>query len=124
FGGIKTSVVPYTLVAGGTVHTQTDPDPTGPVLTGWAQAVCDGPVKASVLFRDFKVSVALSEASVLASTAPATRFVTFSDQITGVAFANPLSSLSMLTFTARNLGGQTLATKSLTLPGLNHESFN
>jgi hypothetical protein len=124
FGGIKRSVVPYNLVPGGTLHAQTDSDPTGPVLTGWAHATCDGPVKASVLFRDFEGTAPRAEASVPASTTPAVRFVTFSDQITGVAFANPLSTVSTLTFTARDLGGKTLAVNSLTLPGLNHGSFN
>src|SRR5215468_4492478 len=32
FGGIKRSVVPYNLVPRGTLHAQTDSDPTGPVL--------------------------------------------------------------------------------------------
>lgn len=124
FAGIKRSVVPYNLVPGGTIHAQTDPDSAGAVRTGWARSVCDGPVKASALFRDFKDSVAVAEASVLASTAPATRFVTFSDQTTGIAFANPLSDSSTVTFTAREVGGQTLATRILTLPAANHGSFN
>jgi len=124
FGGIKRSLVPYNLVPQGTIHSQTDADLNGPVQVGWAQAVCDGPIQASVLFRSFKGSVAQAEGSVLASTTPATRFVSFSDQITGIALANPLSVSSTLTFTARNLAGQFLATKSLTLPAMNHGSFN
>jgi hypothetical protein len=124
FGGTKASVVPYNLVPQGTIHAQTDADPNGKVQTGWAQAVCNGPLKASVLFRDFKAGVAIAEASVLASTAPATRFVFYSDQITGVAFANPLSDLSTLTFTARDVSGQTLATRNLLLAGMNHGNFN
>jgi hypothetical protein len=124
FGGIKSSVFLYNLLPGGTIHSQTDANPSGPVEAGWARAVCDGPIRASVLFRSFKGSVAQAEGSVLASTTPATRFVTFSDQISGVAFANPLSVPSTLTFTARNLAGQTLTTKSLTLPALNHGNFN
>jgi len=124
FGGSSASVFPYNLSPQGTIHAQTDPNPNGKVQTGWARAVCDGPVKASVLFRDFKDGVALAEASVLASAAPASRFVTYSDQLTGVAFANPLSDPSTLTFTARNLSGQILATKSLTLPSSYHGNFN
>jgi hypothetical protein len=123
-GGVKGSVFPYNLVPEGTIHSQTDADPNGKVQTGWARAVCDGPIQASVLFRSFKGNVAQAEGSVLASTTPATRFVSFSDQITGIAFANPLTAPSTLTFTARNLNGQILTTQSLTLPGLHHSNFN
>src|SRR5262245_22008089 len=124
FAGIKSSLIPYNIVPRGTVHSQTDADPTGPVRVGWAKAVCDGPIQASVLFRSFKGSVPQAEGSVLASTTPSTRFVSFSDEKTGIAFANPLSVSSELTFTARNLAGVTLMTKSLTLLGMNHGTFN
>jgi hypothetical protein len=123
-GGIKSSFVPYNIVPRGTVHSQTDADPTGPVRVGWAKAVCDGPIQASVLFRSFKGSVPQAEGSVLASTTPTTRFLSFSDEKTGIAFANPLSVSSDLTFTARNLAGETLTTKSLTLLAMNHGTFN
>jgi len=69
-------------------------------------------------------SVPEAEGSVLASTSPASQFVTYSDQITGVAYANPLSTLSTLTFTARDSFGKTLATKNLILQGLSHGNFN
>ncbi len=124
FSGIRLSTLRYNLLVGGTIHAQTDADPNGSVQTGWARALCTGPVKASALFRSFRGSVAEAEGSVLASTAPATRFVTYSDQITGVAVANPLDTRSTLTFTARNLQGQSLGTKILTLQGSNHGSFN
>ncbi|HVN81309.1 MAG TPA: hypothetical protein VMW38_20130, partial [Terriglobia bacterium] len=124
FGGIKTSIVHYSIQGGGTLRGQTDSDPTGPVVTGWALGSCTGPMKASALFRSYKGDVPEAEGSVLASTNPASQFVTYSDQITGVAYANPLSTLSTVTFTARNSSGQRLATKSLILPGGNHGNFN
>src|SRR5262249_44098747 len=100
FGGIKSSLVPYNIVPRGTVHSQTDADPTASVRVGWAMAVCDGPIQASVLFRSFKESIAQAEGSVLATATPAPRFDSFADEKTGIAFANPLPGSSELTFTA------------------------
>src|SRR5262245_34227498 len=39
FGGVKTSLVPYSLVPRGTIHAQTDANPSGAVQAGWAKAV-------------------------------------------------------------------------------------
>ena len=51
FNGSSISSASDTIPAGGTARRQTDAQPNLPVLTGWAEAVCTGPVKASALFR-------------------------------------------------------------------------
>jgi hypothetical protein len=43
---------------------------------------------------------------------PATQFVTYADQSTGVAYANPSPSSAMVTFTARNQTGVVIASTS------------
>ena len=85
---------------------------------------CSGPVKASLLFRQRNSEgVPVAEAGVNATTVPAGRFVTFAEQAesmtgTGVAYANPSAAAALVTFTARNEAGQTLASEDLTLlPG-------
>ena len=51
-------------------------------------------------------------------TAPATKFVTFAETQTGIAYVNPSAQAVTVTITALNSAGKALATKSLTLsPG-------
>ncbi len=111
------------LLPGGSVHEETNVELSAPLAPGWALATCSGPVKASLLFRQFKGGVAVAEAGVNAAAVPATRFVTFAEQGegqfgTGVAYANPSATAAHVTFTARDAAGQILAsTDRIPLPG-------
>jgi len=124
FNGSAVSKTSDVIAAGGTVHRQTDAQPNLPVVTGWAEASCTGPVKASALFRLFNGSTPVAEATVIAMNAPATQFVTFADQFTGVAYANPSSSTATITFTAKDQTGAPIATKTLALGAGTHDSQN
>ena len=108
----------------GSVHEETDVDLSAPQVSGWARATCSGPVKASLLFRQYdSEGMPTGEAGVNATAVPATRFVTFAEQAegqagTGVAYANPSSTEALITFTAKDAAGQTLASEDQTLlPG-------
>ena len=112
------------LSPGGSVHEETDVGLRAPLAAGWAQATCSGPVKASLLFRQHdSAGLPVAEAGVNAAVVPAKRFVTFAEQAagqsgTGVAYANPSSTEALITFTAKDAAGQTLASENLTvLPG-------
>ena len=114
---------PDILPPGGSVHEETNVELSAPLVPGWARATCSGPVKASLLYRQFKEGVPVAEAGVNATTVPATRFVTFAEQGegqlgTGVAYANPSSTAALVTFTAKDADGETLASiDRLLLPG-------
>jgi len=84
-------------------------------VTGWAVANCTGPVKASALFREYAGNVALGESSVIAANAPASQFVTYGDQTTGVAVANPSPNPAIVSFTGRNESGSVVGSANLTL---------
>ena len=105
-------------------------DLSAPLGPGWARAICSGPVKASLLFRRHNSEgVPTAEAAVNASAAPATRFVTFAEQGegkfgTGVAYANPSTTAALVTFTARDAAGQTLASVDRTLLTNGHDAQN
>ena len=124
FGGAAASSRTDTLAAGGSLHTQSTADPNAIVVTGWAQASCSGPVKASLLFRSFQGGVAWAEAGVNAMITPMTKFVTFAEQRTGIAYANPSAQPALVTVTAMNAAGGTLASMSLTLLAGAHGSAN
>ena len=124
FGGAAMTSTRDVIPAGGIARRQTDAQPGVPVVTGWAAASCTGAVKASSLFRRYDGTAPVAEASVLAMTAPASQFTTYADQLTGVAFANPSQSSAMLTFTARDLTGAVLATKTVALGAQSHGSQN
>ena len=116
----RTDVLP----PGGSVHEETDVDLRGPLASGWALTACSRPVKASLLFRGYDSQGApTGEAGVNAAAVPATRFITFAEKAggkagTGVAYANPSSSTAIITFTAKDAAGQTLASVNQTLlPG-------
>ena len=103
------------LDPGGSVHQETNAELSAPLAPGWARATCTGPVKASLLFRlHDSAGMPVAEAGVNAATVPATRFVTFAEQGegqpgTGVAYANPSDTEAVITFTARDSDGETLA---------------
>ena len=107
----RTDVLP----PGGSVHEETDVDLGSLLAPGWARAACTGPVKASLLFRQYNSEGnPVAEAGVNATAVPSTRFVTFAEQAegktgTGVAYANPSDTAAHVTFTAKDTAGQTLA---------------
>ncbi|MBI4460724.1 MAG: hypothetical protein HY648_11795 [Acidobacteria bacterium] len=120
-GGGTSGIV---LGPGQSIHTQTNASLSAPETRGWAKAQCSGPIKASLLFRYYQGGVATGEASVNATTTPATRFVTFADQSTGIAYANPSTESAQITFTAINSLGTMLASKTLSLPPGAHGAAN
>ena len=124
FDGVFLTSTTDTIPAGGIARRQTDAQADQPVVTGWASAACTGPVKASALFRSYNGAVAQAEASVPAMAFPATQFVTYADQSTGVAYANPSSKAATVTFTARNQSGAVVGAGMITLPSLAHGSRN
>ena len=118
------------LAPGGSVHQETNVELSAPLAPGWARAICSGPVKTSLLFRQHNsAGVPVAEAGVNAATVPATRFVTFVEQGegksgTGVAYANPSATSALVTFTAKNEAGQTLDSVVRTLLPGGHEAQN
>ena len=121
---------PDTLLPGGSVHQETNVELNAPLAPGWARATCSGPVKASLLFRlHDSAGMPVAEAGVNAATVPATRFVTFAEQGagqfgTGVAYANPSDTAAVLTFTARDEAGLTLASVNQDLSAGGHGAEN
>lgn len=122
----RTDVLP----PGGAVRQETNEGRGAPLAPGWARATCSRPVKASLLFRRRNTEgVPVAEAAVNATTVPDTRFVTFAEQGegrfgTGVAYANPSTTAARITFTAKDSGGQTLASVNHNLPPGGHGSQN
>ena len=120
----RTDVLP----PGGSVHEETDVELGAPLAPGWAMAACTGPVKASLLFRQYdSEGEPVAEAGVNATIVPATRFVTFAEQAegksgTGVAYANPSATPAVVTFTARDTSGQTLASVVRTVLPKGHDA--
>ena len=118
------------LPPGGSVHEETDVELSAPLAAGWARATCSGPVKAGLLFRQHdSAGVPLAEAGVNAASVPAKRFITFAEQApsqvgTGVAYANPSPTEALITFTAKDTAGQTLATEDLTVSPEGHGAQN
>ena len=98
---------------------------SAPLAPGWARSTCSGPVKASLLFRQRNSEgVPVAEAGINAAAVPATRFVTFAEQGTGVAYANPSATAAHVTFTARDAAGRTLASVDRTLLPGGHDAHN
>ncbi len=118
------------LLPGGSVHQETNVELNAPVAPGWARATCSGPVKASLLFRlHNSEGVPIAEGGVNAAAVPATRFVTFAEQGegkqgTGVAYANPSATEAVVTFTAKDALGQTLASVDKNLLSNEHAAQN
>ena len=118
------------LLPGGAVHEETNVELSAPLAPGWARATCSGPGKASLLFRQHNSEgLPTAEAAANAAAVPATRFVTFAEQGegkqgTGVAYANPSDTAAMLTFTARDEDGETLASVVRTLLPGGHDAQN
>ena len=120
FAGGAVSDRTDTIPPGGTLHAESNANLNAPVVDGWAQARCSGPVKASILFRFYQQGVATAEAGVNAMTVPATKFVTFAETQTGVAYANPSTQPAQVTFTAFGSAGERLASRVIPLPPGEH----
>ena len=117
----RTDVIP----PGGSLHDQTTANLNATVTEGWAQASCTGVVQANLLYRLYQSGTAVGEASVNAETVPASKFVTFAQAATGIAYANPSASQSAsITFTAFSGTGAQVASKTITLGPLAHSSAN
>ncbi|MBI3896654.1 MAG: hypothetical protein HY313_12060 [Acidobacteria bacterium] len=123
FGGPAVSTLTITLPPGGTIHDESKAELSTPEVRGWAKVQCSAPIKTSLLFR-FYQNGAQGEASVNAMTSPATKFVTFADQNTGVAYANPSSQAAQVTLNALSAVGEKLASKTLTLLAGEHGAAN
>ena len=114
-----------TLAAGQSFHDQTTASLTAAVSQGWAEAACTAPIMASLLFRYYQSGTPTGEASVNAETAPTTKFVTFAQTATGVAYANPsVSQTATVTLTVFSSAGTSLGSTSITLDPLAHGSSN
>ena len=61
---------------------------------------------------------------MIGMNAPATQFVTYADQFTGVAYANPSPTAATVTFTAKDLTGTVIASRSISLAAGSHNSQN
>ena len=97
FGGTSSATRTDVLAPGAEIHQISQNDPASATVGGWAQGQCTGPLKASLLFRNFVGGVATTEASVNASTIPTTKFVTYGQvaaTATGVAISNPSATQS------------------------------
>jgi hypothetical protein len=112
------------LAAGASAHVETQAGAGAALTTGWAQAQCTGPVKASFLYRVYSGSVAQGEAGVNASTTPTTEFVTFAQTATGVAYANPSATAANITISALDSTGAALGSASFVLQANAHGAAN
>ncbi|MBI3894384.1 MAG: hypothetical protein HY313_00485 [Acidobacteria bacterium] len=124
FGSVAVSTRTDAIAAGNSIHQESTADLNAPETRGWAKAVCSAPIKASLLFRFYQQGKPAGEAGVNAMTVPTTKFVTFADQNTGVAYANPSSQSAELTFTAISSTGAKLASKNLPLLPGEHGAAN
>ena len=113
------------LPPGGSLHDQTVASLAAAVSQGWAQSSCTGPIQASLLYRFYTGGVAASEAGVNAEPSATTKFVTFAQTATGVAYANPSTTQSaLITFSIISSTGVRLQTTTLTLAPMAHDAKN
>jgi hypothetical protein len=112
------------LAPGASIHVQTQAGANDALVSGWSQAQCTGPVKASLLYRVYSGGVAQGEASVNGSTTPTTEFVTFAQTQTGVAYANPSGTAATVTITALDSTGALLGSTSFVLQPNAHGAAN
>ena len=125
FSGGTSSSRTDTLPPGEIIHDQTVADLNAPTAQGWAQATCNGPVQASVLYRFYQSGTPVGEASVNAEPAPTTKFATFAETRTGVAYANPSTTDSAtITLTAISAAGAKLGSTNIQLGPLAHGAAN
>jgi hypothetical protein len=78
-----------------------------------------------MLFRWYNMGAAITEAGVNASTTPTTKFATYAQTQTGVAFANASSTQSaFVTILVLDANGGVLSTNPVTLPPGGHQAHN
>jgi hypothetical protein len=124
FGAPPVSTRTDTLAPGASLHQQTTGDPAAPVASGWAVALCDSAIKASMLYRFYNQGVAQGEAGVLARGIPTTKFVTFAETKTGIAYANPSTTPASITITVLSSAGLALGSKVVQLAPNAHGAAN
>jgi len=113
------------LAPGQVIHDQTMADLNASSVGGWAESTCTGPVQASLLYRFFQNGTATGEAGVNAETAPTTKFATFAQTNTGVAYANPSTTqTASVTLTVISSAGARLGSKTVNLGPLAHGAAN
>lgn len=117
-----TTPIPTQLGPGASFHVETNS--TGGEVDGWGQAVCNGPIKASLLFRFYSGTTPLTEAGVNATTTPTTEFVTYAQSNTGLAIANPSPQTANITVNALDSNGVLVFTTLLVLNSNGHLSAN
>ena len=108
-----TAPIPTQLGPGASFHIETQA--TGAEIDGWALAGCNGPIKASLLYRLYNGTTAVGEAGVNASTSPTTEFVTYAQSLTGIALANPQTAPATVTVNVLDSNGLLVFTSSFTL---------
>jgi hypothetical protein len=124
-GGAAASSRVDNIPAGGSVHVESSADPNAAVPTsGWAKATCTGPVTASLLFRLYLAGKAVAEAGVNALSAPKTKFVTFAEKQTGVAYTNPSVQDAVVTFNIFDSAGQMVGSHNEGLAAGQHKADN
>ncbi len=116
------TAIPTDLSPGASFHIETRA--TGGATGGWGQAQCNGPVKASLLYRFYNGASPVGEAGVNASSAPATEFVTYAESHTGIALANPSPQTASITINAINASGQLAFSSVITLAPNAHFAAN
>jgi hypothetical protein len=113
------------LEPGQSIHDQSVANLIATGQEGWAQATCTGPVQASLLYRYYPSGQPAGEAGVNAETAPTTKFVTFAQTATGVAYGNPSTTqTATVTLTVLGSAGTQLGSHILTLGPLAHGAAN
>ena len=124
FGSEPISTRTDLLPPGGDLHEPTQA--SGDLVEGWATGQCTGPVKASLLYRFFDSLGRGAEVGVDAVTSPTTKFVTFAETHTGVAFANPSSSqtANIIVRALPSNPGPALASQTISLAPGAHQSAN
>ena len=124
FGGTAISERTDIIPPGGSIHEETAADLNAPLVAGWAQAICSGPIQASALFRFYQGGVPQSEASVIAMTSLASEFVTFADQDAGVAYANPSAEMATIIFIGKDIQGTIVGMPPIMLGAGEHGATN
>jgi hypothetical protein len=126
FGSGTASTRTDVLQPGQSIHDQTLANLNAANTEGWGQASCNGALQASLLYRLYNAAgVPVGEASVNAETAPTTKFVTFAQTATGIAYANPSTTQSaIITIDVNNTAGTMLASTTISLAPLAHGSAN
>lgn len=134
----------FTDTKGASVTTRTDDLPpngilriatamnlSAPLRTGWAQCECTDNVKASLLYRfhgynqkDPPELVPTAEVGFAGQLNGATRFVTFAENWTGVALANPFGDRVDVVISLRDSAGFPFLSKPGQLEPGNQKSFN